>query len=114
MNRALGLAIAPLASTAFQSDHVLSGVPVLPVLVDTSIDSPSSAFQVTLPHEETESVSLTDDSYVPDVAKPSPIRNSLPIFEDAAYRRSPTSRRRVVCSSVDSSIKVVFLGPSSE
>src|SRR6476619_4079871 len=111
MNRAFGLATLPLPSSGCQSDHVLSGVPVLPVREDTSTLSPGAAFHEILPHVETESVSLTFDSYVPDVASVSPMRKSFPIFDDVAYKRFPTSSNRVVCSSVDSRSSVVFLTP---
>src|SRR5436189_1427077 len=115
MNRAFGLAIPPAVSTACQSDQVLSGAPVFPVRVENSIALPVPDFHDGLPHEETESVSFTFDSYVPDVANESPIRNNFPIFADVAYSRSPTASNRVVCSSVDSSRSVVFLfEPSSE
>src|SRR5262245_8285197 len=83
-NRAFGLAMAPLASTRCQSDQVLSGVPVLPVRVDISMTSPAAAFHDALPHDEIESVSFTFDSYVPDVATASPIRNSFPMFAEVA------------------------------
>src|SRR6185369_2108410 len=114
MNRALGLAMPLVLSTGCQSDQVLSGVPVFPVRDEISTISPAPAFHDTFPHVEIESVSLTFDSYVPDVAKVSPIRKSFPMLEEVAYRRLPTSSNRVVCSSVDSRSSVVFFTPSSE
>src|SRR5437879_8822122 len=103
-----------MASTGCHSYHVLSGTLVLPVLVEISILFLSSDLHVSLPHEETASVSLTVDSYVPDVADVSPMRKSFPMLDEAAYSRFPAWIRRVVCSSVDSRSNVVFLGPSTE
>src|SRR3989442_11719733 len=114
MNLAFGLELPPPESTRCQSDQVLSGVPVFPLLVDTSMRLLSSVFQESLPQDDTASVSFTVDSYVPNVASASPMRKSFPIFDDAAYNRFPTANRRVVCSSVDSSSNVVFFGPSRE
>ena|SRR5437762_13289172 len=114
MNLAFGLAFAPVESTGSQSDQVLSGTLVLPVLVEISIRFFSSDLQVSLPHDETASVSFTVDSYVPEVASASPIRKSFPMLAEAAYSRFPAWINRVVCSSVDSSSNVVFLGPSTE
>src|SRR5438093_1617646 len=103
-----------MGSTGCHSDHVLSGTLVLPVLVETSIRFLSSDLHVSLPHEETASVSLTLDSYVPDVADVSLIPKSFPMLAEAAYSRLPAWISRVVCSSVDSRSNVVFLGPSTE
>src|SRR5262245_36422019 len=114
MNLAFGLGVAPAPSTFCQSDHVLSGVLVFPVLVEISIPSPSPDLHEILPQEEMESVSLTFDSYVPEVDKVSPTRKSFPMFAVAAYRRFPVASSRVVCSSLDSTSNVTFLGPSSE
>src|SRR5213593_1402782 len=114
MNLAFGLTVPPVESTACQSDHVLSGTLVLPVLVYISTRFFSSDLQLSLPHAETASVSFTVDSYVPEVASASPTRKSFPILAEAAYSRFPAWINRVVCSSVDSNSKVVFLGPSTE
>src|SRR5215831_14932495 len=113
MNLAFGLAVAPEGSTFCQSDQVLSGVLVFPVLVEIST-LPALDFQESLPKEEMESVSLTVDSYVPEVASASPIRNNFPIFAEVAYRRLPACSNRVVCSSVDSMTRVMLRGPSTE
>src|SRR5437660_10565272 len=113
MNLAFGLGLAPSASTGCHSDQVLSGTLVFPLLVNTSIRRLSSDLHESLPHDETASVSLTVDSYVPDIASASPTRKSFPIFADVAYSRFPTAINRVVCSSVDSRSHVVYFGPSS-
>src|SRR5215831_15443984 len=110
MNLAFGLVVAPAASTFCQSDHVLSGVLVFPVLVEISIASPSPDLHESLPHDEIESVSFTFDSYVPEVDNASPMRKSFPMFAEVAYKRFPVSSNRVVCSSVDSTKSVTFLG----
>src|SRR5438132_12411887 len=103
-----------MASNGCHSDHVLSVTLVLPVLVETSTRFLSSDLHVSLPHEETASVSLTVDSYVPDVADVSPMRKSFPMLDEAAYSWFPAWIRRVVCSSVDSRSNVVFLEPATE
>src|SRR5438105_4468116 len=114
MNLAFGLVLAPPEFKGCQSDQVLSGTLVFPALVDISTRPVLSDFQESLPQEETASVSLTTDSYVPEDARVSPMRNSFPMFADAAYSRFPTWINRVVCSSLDSRSNVVFLGSSKE
>ena len=84
MNRALGLDGVPIVSTVAHSDHVLSGELVLPLRVKTSISSRFCAFQESFPYVEMASVSLTMDSYVPEVASASLMLKSFPMLAVAA------------------------------